>query len=140
MHQIILSRGITMKKTYIYIAVATVIGFTAAFALLGNGTGKALAVNDVGSDPAAFSGTITITGIAAGVAPQDPTVFGLVDTRELKCTTPNCNKIVIPVKHAGGLPKPGDEVRLTGAFVNQGKGYYFASTKLKVLRNHKIGG
>jgi hypothetical protein len=129
-----------MKKTYIYIAVAAVIGFTAAFALLGNGTGKALAVNDVGSDPTAFKGTITITGIAAGGSPQDATLFGLVDTRELKCTTANCNKLVIPVKHAGVMPKVGDEVRVTGSFVNQGQGYLFVSTKLKVLRNHKIGG
>lgn len=128
-----------MKKQYILAAVACVIGLALAF-FLSSGSAKAFSVNDVASDPAAFSGTITITGIMGGISQFDQKVFGIMDVKELQCTTPNCNKVFIPVKYEGQMPVPGDEVKATGSFVKMNEGYLFAAQAVKVLRNHKIGG
>jgi hypothetical protein len=38
------------------------------------------------------------------------------------------------------MPVLGDEVRVTGSFVNEGHGFLFSATAVKVIRNHKIGG
>lgn len=127
-----------MKKHPLAVAIAAA-GIILMFLISGCDS-KALNVNDIASDPAAFSGTITITGIMAGVSPQDPHVFGIMDIKELKCKTRNCDKMLIPVTCKGKPPVPGDEVRLVGSFVNQGGGYLFAAEKVSVVRNHKIGG
>lgn len=127
-----------MKSRSIAAAVAV---FSIIFSLLLAGCdSKALNVNEVASDPTAFKGTITVTGIMAAVSPQDPRVFGVMDIKELQCKTQNCNKVLIPVTCKGEPPKVGDEVRLTGSFVNNGSGYLFAADLVKVVRNHKIGG
>ena len=128
-----------MKK-YILIAVALAACIALSYALFFRGNANTLQVNQVAADPSAYSGTITVTGIMAGTSPQDPSVFGIFDLKELQCTTPNCNKLYLPVKHQGTMPKPGDEVRVSGSFVNTSNGYLFAASNVKVLRNHKIGG
>lgn len=128
-----------MKK-YILIAVALVASIALSYALFFRGNTNALQVNQVASDPSAYSGTITVTGIMAGTSPQDPSVFGIFDLKELQCTTPNCNKLYLPVKSQGTVPKPGDEVRVSGSFVKTSSGYLFSAANVKVLRNHKIGG
>ena len=128
-----------MKK-YIYVLVAVVIGAAIAFATVQQGEAKALNVNEIGSDPSAFTGTITFTGIMGAVSQQDPTVVGIMDLKELQCTTPGCNKIYIPVKCASAVPALGDEVKVTGSFRKDAKGYLFTADKIKVVRNHKIGG
>jgi len=128
-----------MKK-YIILISAAAIGIALAIFFVTQGSTKALSVNEVGSDPGAFTGTITVTGIMGGVSPQDPTIFGIMDKKELQCTTPNCNKVFIPVKFQGELPVLGDEVNLTGRFVDVGNGFLFAAETMKVVRNHKIGG
>ncbi len=127
-----------MKKYNLAAAVAAA-GIALMFLISGCDS-KAFSVNDIASDPAAFSGTITITGIMAGVSPQDPRIFGIMDIKELQCKTQNCNKVLIPVTCKGKQPVPGDEVRLVGSFVNQGGGYLFAAEKVTVVRNHRIGG
>ena len=128
-----------MKK-YLFIAVALVAGIALSYALFFKGSTSAIQVNQVAADPSAYSGTITVTGIMAGTSPQDPSVFGIFDIKELQCKTPNCNKIYLPVKHQGVMPKPGDEVRVSGSFVKTSDGYLFAASNVKVVRNHKIGG
>lgn len=128
-----------MKK-YIIIAVVVVAGIALSYALVSRGGANALQVNQVAADPSAYSGTVTVTGIMAGTSPQDPSVFGIFDIKELQCTTPNCNKIYLPVKHQGTMPKPGDEVRVSGSFIKTNNGYLFAASNVKVVRNHKIGG
>lgn len=127
-----------MKKLTLAAAVAAA-GIALMFLISGCDS-KTLNVNDIGSDPAAFSGTITITGIMAGISPQDPRIFGIMDIKELQCKSQNCNKIIIPVTCKEKQPVPGDEVRLVGSFVNQGGGYLFAAEKVTVVRNHRIGG
>ena len=129
-----------MKKNIIFAAVALAIGVAVAFVFAKQGQGNVLSVNQVSSDPAAFSGSITITGIMGGVSQMDPSIFGIMDKKELQCTTPNCNKVFIPIKYQGQQPVLGDEVKISGKFVNQAGGYLFLADQLKVLRNHKIGG
>ena len=114
-----------MKK-YLYIAVAVVVTGIITFAFLSKGNAGALGVNDVASDPAAFTGGITITGVMAGVSRLDPGIFGIMDKKELQCTTANCNKFILPVRYQGKLPVMGDEVRVTGSFANDGRGYLFS--------------
>lgn len=127
-------------KRNIIIAVALAVGIVLSYALFFRGDANALQVNQVGADPSAYSGTITVTGIMAGISQQDPSVFGMFDLKELKCTTPNCNKLYLPVRHQGAMPKPGDEVRVSGSFTKTGDGFLFTASNVKVVRNHRIGG
>ena len=127
-------------KKYLIISGALALLAALAFFIFGPGSTTALSVNDVGSDPAAFAGAITITGIVAGVSQQDPAIIGMMDKKELQCTAPNCNKLYIPFKAAGYSPNRGDEVRVKGRFVATADGYLFMADSVKVLRNHRIGG
>lgn len=128
-----------MQKN-IFLAIALLAGTVLAYALFFRGDARALQVNQVAADPSAYSGTITVTGIMAGISPQDPSLFGMFDLKELQCKTPNCNKIYLPVKYQGAMPKPGDEVRVSGSFMPVSGGFFFSATDVKVVRNHKIGG
>jgi hypothetical protein len=38
------------------------------------------------------------------------------------------------------MPKPGDEVRVDGSFMQAAGGYIFFASSVKVVRNHRIGG
>ncbi len=127
-------------KNYLILAAAVALGAVLSYALLSNGGGKALNVNEISSDPGAYVGTITVTGIMGGTSPQDPSLFGIMDIKELQCKTANCNKVFVPVKYQGKLPVAGDEILATGKFVNLPGGYLFAAENVKVVRNHKIGG
>jgi len=128
-----------MKKN-IYFAVALLVGIALSYTLFFRGEANALQVNQLAADPSAYSGTITVTGIMAGTSPQDPTIFGIFDLKELSCTTPNCNKIYLPVKSQGKIPKQGDEVLVSGNFLKTNDGFLFSASSVKVVRNHKIGG
>ena len=128
-----------MKKPVIMaISIATVV--IIAFVTISMRDAKALNVRDVGGDPLSFTGVITITGIMGGVSRQDPSIFGVMDVSELQCKTVNCNKLLIPVKYQGKQPVLGDEVKISGSFVESGDGLIFTAQNVKVLRNHKIGG
>jgi len=127
-------------KKYLIISGALALLAALAFLIVGPGSTAALSVNDVGSDPGAFAGTITITGIVAGVSQQDPSIIGMMDKKELQCTTPNCNKLYIPFKASGYSPNRGDEVRAKGRFVAAAGGYLFMADSVKVVKTHRIGG
>ncbi len=128
-----------MKKPALIGALAAVVAVI-TFIVLSTGNAKALNVRDVGADPLSFNGSITMTGIMGGVSQQDPSIFGIMDIKELQCKTPNCNKLFIPVKYQGKQPVLGDEVVVTGSFVKLADGLLFTAQNLKVVRNHKIGG
>lgn len=127
-------------KQLIFLVAALAVGITLAFFLFTKDSNASLSVNQVGADPFAFKGTITVAGVMAGIAPDNPQVFGMFDIKELQCTTPNCNKLYLPVRHKGEMPKPGDEVLVTGSFVPAGGGVMFDATSIKVVRHHQIGG
>lgn len=131
------------KNTKKYLMISGALVFFAALALIivaTPGGADVLNVNDVGSDPAAFAGDITVTGIVAGVSQQDPSIIGMMDKRELQCTTPNCNKLYIPFKASGYTPNRGDEVRIQGRFIATAGGYLFMADNVKVVKTHRIGG
>lgn len=128
-----------MKK-YVLIGLVLAAGIAAGVMYSRPGQALALNVNEVAADPAAFSGTITVTGVTAAFSPQDPALFGVMDLKELQCTTPNCNKLLIPVRTADKLPALGDEVRISGTFASSPMGYVFTAQSIQVVRNHKLGG
>lgn len=132
-----------MKK-YIF-ALAAVIITGIAFAGFSSGMGKkvqtkgVLSVNDIQADPAAYTGTITINGVVAGISKQDSKVFGIIDTAEAKlCKILTCATFYLPVKYVGNAPKEGDEVNVTGSFGDRGR--VFNATKVEVLRHLNLGG
>lgn len=98
-----------------------------------------LSVNDIQGDPAAYSGTVAINGVVAGLSKQDPKIFALIDTAEVKmCKAISCATFYLPVQFVGVRPQKGDEVNLTGSFIDKGR--LFIATDLKILRRHEIGG
>jgi len=125
---------------YIFIGIALLVGIALSYALFFTGDANTLQVNQVAADPSAYRGTITVTGIMGGTSPQDSSLFGIFDLKELQCTTPNCNKIFLPIKYQGTMPKLGDEVQVSGSFITISGSYLFSATNVKVVRNHKIGG
>jgi hypothetical protein len=127
-------------KQKLFIIAAIAIGVALSFAIFTKGDGKALSVSQVGADPFAYTGTITVAGVMAGISPENPAIFGMFDVKELQCKTENCNKIYLPVRHQGTMPVPGDEVLVTGSFVPAGGSVVFAAKNIKVVRHHKIGG
>lgn len=122
------------------------VGLILAFSLIIlAGCGKdrstsALNINDLGADPGAYSGTLTVVGVTAAFTQQDRTLFGVMDKKELQCKTPNCNKMILPVRFRGPLPALGDEVLLSGSLTKETAGYFFVAEQVEVLRNHKLGG
>lgn len=99
--------------------------------------GPTYQVNDVASDPGAFSGSLNIVGIVNAYSPTDATIVGIMDKKELQCTTPNCKKVLLPVRVKGNRPAIGDEIKVSGSIV---AGNLFQAEKLKVLANHNLGG
>lgn len=128
-----------MKQKF-WIIAALFAGIALAVAIVSTGDGEILHVNQVGGDPMAYSGSITITGIMAGVSKSDPGIFGIYDIKELQCKSANCNKIYIPIRYQGNIPVIGDEVRVTGSFSQTSQGILFTAEKVKVVRNHPVGG
>lgn len=100
----------------------------------------ALQVNDVVSDPGAFTGSLTVVGIVYAFAQSDTTVAGIMDKKELQCTTPNCEKVLLPVKITGTLPAIGDEVKVSGSFTTAPWGQVFTAETVEVLGHHQLGG
>jgi len=97
-------------------------------------------VADVAADPGAYSGTLTVVGVAYGYSQADPAVVGIMDKKELQCVSPTCNKQLLPVKVNGARPAIGDEVKITGTFSREPWGYLFHAEAVEVVANHKLGG
>lgn len=132
-----------MKKYFFALAAIILIaGF--AFTSFSNGKTKViksgiLSLNDIKGDPFAYKGTITITGVVAGVSRQDPKVFAIIETAEaVTCKLTGCANFYLPVKYEGSIPKEWDEVNVTGSFF-QGKPVFLA-TKVEVLKHLTFGG
>lgn len=98
--------------------------------------GGILSVNDIQSDPYAYKGTITITGVVADKSKYriDPEVFLIVETTEAKiCKITGCAKFYLPVRYKGEHPKEWDEVNVTGSFIEGNP--FFAPDRVEVLRH-----
>lgn len=133
-----------MRKKSILIAILIVISL--AVAALSGGMGKKapaksgiLSVSDIKADPAAYTGTVTVNGVVSGFARQDPKLFALVDTAEVKlCRTLTCGRFYLPVKYEGKSPKQGDEVNVTGTL--DAGAPLFRATRVEVLHNLSFQG
>ena len=131
-----------MKK-YILALTALILIAGIAFISLSNGktktikTGGILSVNDISSDPSAYKGAITITGVVADKSrfKVPANVFLMVETSEAKiCKQTGCARFYLPVKFEGKMPQEWDEVNVTGSFT-EGSGLLFVTTKVEVLRH-----
>ncbi|HKL49134.1 MAG TPA: hypothetical protein VJ882_05715 [Desulfuromonadales bacterium] len=128
-----------MKNTrHFYVLLAAIVLLVMAVGC--ENDSQVLQVNDIASDPAAFSGSLTMVGIAYGYSRNDDTIVGVMDKKELQCTTPNCEKLLIPVKIKGDRPAIGEEIKITGSFTREPQGYLFHAEKIKVLGKHQLGG
>ena len=131
-----------MKK-YIVALAAILLIAGLAFISLSNGmatttkTDRILSVKDVQADPYAYKGTMTITGVVAGVSRQDPKLFAIIETAEAKlCKITGCAEFYLLVRYDGRVPKVWNEVNVTGRFVEEDEDTpFFAATQVDVLRH-----
>jgi hypothetical protein len=97
-------------------------------------------VNDVVSDPGAYVGDLTLEGVVYTFAKDNPSIVGVMDKKELQCTTPNCKKTLMAVQVVESKLAVGDEVKVSGAIVKESWGYLLKAEQVKVMNNHKLGG
>lgn len=126
-------------RRVIYLSLLLSLALALAFGCAKQEEAATLNVNDIGPDPAAYVGKMTIIGIAAVYSP-DAGIFGVMDRKELQCQSPNCNKSIVPIRFQGPRPSIGDELLITGSFQKTPRGYLFDAEAVKVVRNHKLGG
>lgn len=75
----------------------------------------ALQVDELKSDPKGFTGTIMVRGVVAVASPDDPQLFGLIDSREARvCKDLHCAKGYLATKVKDTHLKPWDEVNVRG--------------------------
>ena len=131
-----------MKKYIIALGAAILVTVITGIAFIGFSNGKTktlkeggiLSVNDIQADPYAYKGTITVTGVVAGVSKQDPKIFAIVDTSEAKlCKQTGCASFYLQVKYEGPMPRQWDEVNVTGSFAQGSR--IFTAAKVEVLRH-----
>ncbi|PLX78584.1 MAG: hypothetical protein C0616_14195 [Desulfuromonas sp.] len=96
-------------------------------------------VNDVVSDPGAFSKPLTLEGIVYAYSKGDASIVGVMDKKELQCTTPNCKKALLAVKSPGAELSVGDEIEASGSIIKESWGYVLKAEDVKVVARHKLG-
>ena len=70
----------------------------------------------------------------AFAAPKDPTLIGLIDSREARvCKDLHCAKQYLPVKTSGAVPKPWDELNVRGKVVTDAKMTYLQAESIENL-------
>ncbi|MCL2438587.1 MAG: hypothetical protein FWE48_06005 [Coriobacteriia bacterium] len=120
--------------------ILAVLMLTVAVFAFGCGS-DGLSVGEVQHDPFAFAGEVTINGTVTSFSPENPNLFGVMDTDELLICgrmDGSCGAWIMPTLYAGAqLPAitPGDNVVLTGEFVNMGDMVTFQVTDLDVGNN-----
>lgn len=96
-------------------------------------------VNDIVSDPGAFSEPLSLEGIVYKFAQGDSSIVGIMDKKELQCTTPNCNKALLAVRVPGPQLAIGDEVKVSGTIAKESWGYILKAEQVEVIAKHKLG-
>lgn len=123
----------SVLKVFVYLSIVAIVG------LLAGCKDDVFQVNDVVSDPGAFSKPLTLEGVVYAYAQNDATIVGVMDKKELQCTTPNCNKALLAVKAPGMRLNKGDEIKASGTIVKESWGYVLKADDVKVVATHKIG-
>ena len=96
-------------------------------------------VNDIVSDPGAFSESLSLEGIVYKFSQGDSSIVGIMDKKELQCTTPNCNKALLAVRVPGPQLAIGDEVKVSGTIAKESWGYILQAEQVEVIAKHKLG-
>lgn len=96
-------------------------------------------INDVVSDPGAYSKPLTLEGIVYAYSQSDSSIVGVMDVKELQCTTPNCKKALLAVKVSGTSLAIGDQIEATGSIEKESWGYILKANEIKVTAKHKLG-
>lgn len=123
----------SVLRIFVYLSIIAIIGLTAGC------KDDVFQVNDVVSDPGAFSKPLTLEGVVYAYAKGDTTIVGVMDKKELQCQTPNCNKALLAVKVPGLRLNKGDEIKASGSIVKESWGYLLKADDVKVVATHKIG-
>lgn len=98
----------------------------------------ALHVQDLAADMKGYQGEILVRGVMAVVSPNDPKLFGMIDSREAKlCKDLHCAKFYLPVKTSGDLPKSWDELNVRGKIVSDMKSTYLQAERIENLGSIK---
>lgn len=97
-------------------------------------------INDVASDPGAYSGVLNLEGVVYTFAQGDKSIVGVMDKKELQCTTPNCKKVLLAMKISGPQLAIGDEIKVSGSIVKESWGYLLKTDQVKVVGSHVLGG
>ena len=75
-----------------------------------------LQVQDLAADPKGYKGTISVRGVVAMIAPNEPNLVAVIDSREARvCADLTCAKFYLPTKVKEAGLKPWDEVNLSGS-------------------------
>ena len=116
--------------------------FLIAFSLVAAGCNndEAYQINDVASDPGAYSGVLKLEGVVYAFSKDDPSIVGVMDKKELQCKTPNCKKVLLAMRTTGSKLAIGDEVKVSGSIVKEDWGYLLKADQIQVVGNHKLGG
>ena len=123
----------TALKVVVYLSLLAIIGLTSGC------KEQVFQVNDIVSDPGAFSEPLTIEGIVYTYAKGDTSIVGVMDKKELQCKTPNCNKALLAVKTPGKQLAVGDEIEVSGSINKVGRGYVLKAEQVKVITTHNLG-
>lgn len=98
----------------------------------------ALHVEDFIADIKNYQGTLRVRGVMAVTSPNDPTLIGLIDSREARvCRDLKCAKNYLPVKSTGAAPKPWDEITIRGKVVTDAKMTYLQAESIENLGSIK---
>lgn len=123
----------SLLKVVVCISILAMVGLTAGC------KEEVLQVNDVVSDPGAFSEPLSLEGIVYRFAKGDTSIVGVMDKKELQCTTPNCNKALLAVKVSGSQLAIGDEIKVSGTITKESWGYILTADQVEVITRHKLG-
>ena len=123
----------SVSKAVVYILVIAIVG------LMVGCKDEVFQVNDIVSDPGAFSKPLSIEGIVYKLAQGDSSIVGIMDKKELQCTTPNCNKALLAIKVPGSKLAIGDEVKVSGVIIKESWGYILKADQVEVVTKHKLG-
>lgn len=98
----------------------------------------ALHVDDLAADMKNYHGAILVRGVMAVNSPNDPTLIGMIDSREARvCKDLKCAKKYLPVKMTGALPKHWDELNVRGKIVRDAKMTYVQAESVENLGSIK---
>lgn len=123
----------SVLKVFVYLFMLVIIGLTVGC------KDQVFQINDVVSDPGAFSKPLTLEGVVYTYAKGNKSIVGVMDKKELQCTTPNCNKALLAVQASGTQLSVGDEIKASGTIVRENWGYVLKADDVKVITTHKIG-